>query len=84
MRKHQVFIIVLGGNDISHQARTSLSFNIKGAHKDIERAITSRLTYKIFVMDAVRALKCYTQDANAGCGERGSTSRVNNIRKVLQ
>lgn len=57
---------------------------LKGVHKDIERAITSRLTYKIFVMDAVRALKCYTQDTNAGCGERGSTSRVNNIRKVLQ
>lgn len=39
---------------------------LKGVHKDIEREITSRLTYKIFVMDAVRALKCYTQDANAG------------------
>lgn len=39
---------------------------LKGVHKDIERAITSRLTYKIFVMDAVRALKCYTQDVNAG------------------
>lgn len=35
VRKHQDFIIILGGNDISHGARTSLSLTatIKGAYK---------------------------------------------------